>query len=84
MPSSRTEVCRNAALIKCLTSSKDTLQSYERKPDCFQDAIALVKARCEESRMDEEERIQGTRIHRYWSPWCYLIAHISCHWHDNV
>ncbi|KAF8552486.1 hypothetical protein OG21DRAFT_1416066, partial [Imleria badia] len=37
----------------------DVLQSYQRKPDCFQDAINLVKARCEESRMDEQERIQA-------------------------
>ncbi|KAH0834925.1 hypothetical protein J3R83DRAFT_10609 [Lanmaoa asiatica] len=39
--------------------NKDALQSYQRKPDCFQDAITLVKARCEESRMDEQERIQA-------------------------
>ncbi|KAF8126220.1 hypothetical protein EV363DRAFT_1418934 [Boletus edulis] len=42
-----------------LLSNKDVLQSYQQKPDCFQNAISLVKARCEESRMDEQERIQA-------------------------
>ncbi|KAF9240476.1 hypothetical protein BU15DRAFT_74064 [Melanogaster broomeanus] len=37
----------------------DAIQSYQRKPDCFQDAISLVKARCEESHMDEQGRVQA-------------------------
>lgn len=56
-------ISKHTARITYLISPKDALQSYQRKPDCFQDAIALVKARCEESRMDEQERIHGTRIH---------------------
>ncbi|KAI6132524.1 hypothetical protein EDD16DRAFT_1851803 [Pisolithus croceorrhizus] len=38
----------------------DVLGSYHRKADCFQDAMSRVKTRCEESHMDEQERIQGT------------------------
>lgn len=51
--------------INYLTTAEDALQSYKRKPDCFQDAIAMVKAHCEESRMDEQERIQGTLIRHF-------------------
>ncbi|KAF9220743.1 hypothetical protein BS17DRAFT_298547 [Gyrodon lividus] len=45
--------------IDALLKSRDTLQSYQRKPDCFRDAISLVKAHCEESHMDEQERVQA-------------------------
>lgn len=54
---------RNTAQVEYLTAPKGALQGYQQKPDCFQDAINLVKARCEESRMDEPERIQGTLVH---------------------
>ncbi|KAI6104174.1 hypothetical protein F5141DRAFT_988224, partial [Pisolithus sp. B1] len=37
----------------------DVLGSYHRKADCFQDAMSRVKTRCEESHMDEQERIQA-------------------------
>ncbi|KAI5990736.1 hypothetical protein EDD15DRAFT_2278638 [Pisolithus albus] len=42
-----------------LFSGKNVLGSYHRKADCFQDAMARVKTRCEESHMDEQERIQA-------------------------
>ncbi|KAG9311609.1 hypothetical protein JVU11DRAFT_7818 [Chiua virens] len=42
-----------------LFTNNDALQSYQQKPDCFQEAITMVKARCEDARMDEEERIQA-------------------------
>ncbi|KIK94203.1 hypothetical protein PAXRUDRAFT_784366 [Paxillus rubicundulus Ve08.2h10] len=58
-PSSLADSELPQAEIDVLLKSKDTLQFYQRKPDCFQDAISLVKARCEESRMDEQERIQA-------------------------
>jgi len=40
----------------------DTIEAYHRRPDCFQDAMARVKSRCEESHMDEQERIYGTCV----------------------
>ncbi|KAI6006281.1 hypothetical protein F5J12DRAFT_833432 [Pisolithus orientalis] len=42
-----------------LFSGKNALGSYHRKADCFQDAMSRVKTRCEESHMDEQERIQA-------------------------
>ncbi|KIJ15313.1 hypothetical protein PAXINDRAFT_114956 [Paxillus involutus ATCC 200175] len=58
-PSSLADSAFPQGEIDVLLKSKDTLQSYQRKPDCFQDAISIVKARCEESRMDEQERVQA-------------------------
>ncbi|KIJ63744.1 hypothetical protein HYDPIDRAFT_112679 [Hydnomerulius pinastri MD-312] len=45
--------------LRVLLKSQGALETYTKKPDCFQDAIALVKTRCEESHMDEQERVQA-------------------------
>ncbi|KAI6006927.1 hypothetical protein EDD15DRAFT_8559 [Pisolithus albus] len=42
-----------------LFSGKNVLGSYHRKADCFQESMSRVKTRCEESHMDEQERIQA-------------------------
>ncbi|KAH7882822.1 hypothetical protein F5I97DRAFT_135194 [Phlebopus sp. FC_14] len=45
--------------ISALFKGQDVLGPYHQKPDCFRDAVALVKTRCEESHMNEQDRVQA-------------------------
>ncbi|KAG6329288.1 hypothetical protein ID866_9801 [Astraeus odoratus] len=43
---------------------RTAITPYHRKSDCFQDAVSKVKTRCEESHMDEQERVRA----RHYAP----------------
>ena len=50
---------RVAMLDSAMVSSKESLEAYARKPDCFRRAASRIQSKCAELETNEGARVKG-------------------------